>query len=316
MKTISEFIDGDRIYGQFLVTVANKGVTSVGKSYLTITFQDATGTMDGKKWDVLPEDLETFAPGNIVNVQGEVLQYKDHLQMKVLSGEPILDSDGIDFTRFVPSAPVPKAELEKKLDAYLDSLQNEDVAKLTRHIITKFRAKYVDWPAAVRNHHNFVSGLLYHSLTMADLAEKVCQIYPSLNRDVLIAGTLIHDIGKTVELSGPVATQFTLEGKLLGHISIMQAEVRMAAKELGMTGEIPVIMEHMVLSHHGIPEYGSPVMPLTREALALNMIDDMDAKMMILDKAYADVEPGGYTSKLFTMDERYFYKPLYTKEEK
>jgi 3'-5' exoribonuclease len=151
---------------------------------------------------------------------------------------------------------------------------------------------------------------------MADLAEKVCQIYPSLNRDVLIAGTLIHDIGKTVELSGPVATQFTLEGKLLGHISIMQAEVRMAAKELGMTGEIPVIMEHMVLSHHGIPEYGSPVMPLTREALALNMIDDMDAKMMILDKAYADVEPGGYTSKLFTMDERYFYKPLYTKEEK
>jgi 3'-5' exoribonuclease len=142
---------------------------------------------------------------------------------------------------------VPKAELEKKLDAYLDSLQNEDVAKLTRHIIAKFRAKYVDWPAAVRNHHNFVSGLLYHSLTMADLAEKVCQIYPSLNRDVLIAGTLIHDIGKTVELSGPVATQFTLEGKLLGHISIMQAEVRMAAKELGMTGEIPVIMEHMVL---------------------------------------------------------------------
>lgn len=95
----------------------------------------------------------------------------------------------------------------------------------------------------------------------------------------------------------------------------MQAEVRMAAAELGMKGEIPIIMEHMVLSHHGIPEYGSAVMPLTREAVVLNMIDDMDAKMMILDKAYADVKPGEYTNKVFTMDERYFYKPLYTEKK-
>jgi 3'-5' exoribonuclease len=130
----------------------------------------------------------------------------------------------------------------------------------------------------------------------------------------LVAGALIHDIGKTLELSGPVATQFTLEGKLLGHISIMQAEIREAAKELNMTGEIPVIMEHMVLSHHTKPEFGSPVPPLTREALALAMIDDMDAKMMILDKAYEGVNPGEFTQKIFTMDDRYFYLPLYAKK--
>src|SRR5574344_612178 len=313
MKTVAELEDGEHVYGQFLVTDVKKGVTSNSKNYLTIIFQDATGSIEAKLWDYAPEDLASFVTGNIVNLEAEVLLYNQKLQLKVIQGEKIL-SDNIDFARFVPSAPVPKKDLEAKLDAYLASFKNEDVSKLTNYLVKKFRATYIDWPAAVRNHHNYVSGLLYHSLTMADLAEKVCQIYPSLNRDVLVAGTLIHDIGKTIELSGPVATQFTLEGKLLGHISIMQAEVREAAKELNMTGEIPVIMEHMVLSHHNKPEFGSPVPPLTREALALSMIDDMDAKMMILDKAYEGVNPGEFTQKIFTMDDRYFYLPLYSKK--
>ena len=314
MKTIAELVDGDHVYGQFLVTNVTKGVTTGSKNYLTITFQDATGTMDGKRWDYAPEDPEIFVAGNIVDLEAEVIFYKDHLQMKVLGGRK-LTSDQIDFARFVPSAPVARDVLIAKLDNYLASFKNEDVSKLTNYIVNKFRDKYLDWPAAVRNHHNFVSGLLFHSLTMADLAEKVCSIYPQINRDVLVAGALIHDLGKTIELSGPVATQFTLEGKLLGHISIMQAEVRKAAAELGMEGEIPTIMEHMVLSHHGIPEYGSAVMPLTREAVVLNMIDDMDAKMMILDKAYIGVAPGEFTNKIFTMDERYFYRPLYTEKK-
>ena len=314
MKTIAELVDGDHVYGQFLVTNVTKGVTTGSKNYLTITFQDATGTMDGKRWDYAPEDPEIFVPGNIVNLEAEVISYKDHLQMKVLGGSKI-DIDHIDFARFVPSAPISKDVLIAQLDKYLASFKNEDVSKLTNYIVKKFRDKYLDWPAAVRNHHNYVSGLLHHSISMANLAEKVCELYPAIDRDVLVAGAIIHDLGKTIELSGPVATQFTLEGKLLGHISIMQAEVRMAAAELGMKGEIPIIMEHMVLSHHGIPEYGSAVMPLTREAVVLNMIDDMDAKMMILDKAYADVKPGEYTNKVFTMDERYFYKPLYTEKK-
>jgi len=313
MKTIAELKDGDHVYGQFLVADVKKGVTSNSKSYLTVSFQDATGTIEAKCWDYAPEDAETYVVGNIVNVEAEVISYKDSLQMKILAGEKLLSAD-IDFSRFVPSAPVPKKELEAKLAKYLASFKDPDVSKLTNYLVKKFEAAFIDWPAAVRNHHNYVSGLLYHSLTMADLAEKVCQIYPSLNRDVLVAGTLIHDIGKTIELSGPVATQFTLEGKLIGHISIMQAEVREAAHTLKMTGEIPVIMEHMVLSHHGIPEYGSPVMPLTREALALSMIDDMDAKMMILDKAFEGLTPGEFTQKIFTMDDRYFYLPLYSKK--
>ena len=313
MKLINELRDGDHIYGNFLVASCTKGVTTGSKNYLTIMFQDASGTMEAKRWDFLPEDPETFAPGNVVFVEAEVISYKDHLQMKVFNGSKV-PFEEIDVTQFVPAAPIPREELEKKLDEYLDSLKNEEVAALTKYLVEKFRKDFVVWPAAVRNHHNFASGLLYHSLTMAAHAEAVCAIYPSLNRDVLIAGCLIHDLGKTIELSGPVAPAYTLEGKLLGHISIMQAEIREAAHALNIQGEIPVILEHMILSHHGQPDFGSAVMPLTREALVLAMIDDMDAKMNILDKALAEVNPGEFTQRIYPMDDRFFYCPEYSKK--
>ncbi len=313
MKLINELRDGDHVYGNFLVAAATKGVTTGSKNYLTITFQDASGTMEAKRWDYLPDDPETFAPGNVVNVEAEVISYKDHLQMKVLSGSKV-PYEAIDVTQFVPSSPIPREELEKRLDDYLASFQNEQVSLLVNHLVKKFRKDMMVWPAAVRNHHNFASGLLHHSILMADHAEAVCALYPSLDRDVLVAGCLLHDLGKIIELSGPVAPSYTLEGKLLGHISIMQAEIREAAHELKMEGEIPIIMEHMILSHHGKPDFGSAVMPLTREAMALAMIDDMDAKMNILDKAYADTKPGEFTAKIFSMDDRYFYLPLYSKK--
>lgn len=314
MKLVSELTDGDEVVEQFLVSSFDKGITAQGKSYLTINLQDSSGTILGKKWDVDEGDSSVFVPGNIVLVKGNVLAYKGALQMKILAGTPV-DQDSVDISRFVVHPPVPQEELEKKLDAYLESLKNPDVKLLTTYLVKKFRDKYVTYPAAVHNHHAFGSGLLYHSICMADDAEAICKLYPSLNRDVLVAGTLIHDIGKTIELSGAITTQFTLEGKLLGHISIMQAEVRIAAQELKMTGEIPLIMEHMVLSHHNKPEFGSPVPPETREALVLSMIDDMDAKMNILDKAFVNVKPGEWSQKIFTMDGRYFYLPLYTKKD-
>lgn len=315
MKSISELVDGDHLTGQFLVNGCVKGVTTQGRSYLTVNFQDASGAMDGKKWDVAEGDEALFTPGNIVSAEVEVISYKNALQMKILGGSP-LSQEGIDFTRFVPSAPLPRDVLEKKLNAYLDSLTIPDLKKLTSYLVKENYAALLDYPAAVRNHHNFASGLLYHSLSMADDAEALCKLYPSLNRDVLVAGCLLHDIGKTIELSGPVATKYTLEGKLIGHISIMQAMIKEAADQLAITGEIPLILEHMVLSHHGKPEFGSAVEPETREALALSMIDDFDAKMNILDKAYAGVTPGDWTQKVFAFDDRYFYLPLYSAPKK
>ena len=163
MKTIAELVDGDHIQSQFLVAGVAKGVTANSRSYLTITLQDASGTLDAKKWDVEEADNDTFVPGNIVAVEAEVISYKNILQLKILSGEA-LPQESIDFTRFIPSAPVPKAELIKKLDGYLASLKDPDVKKLTEYLVKKHYDSYVNYPAAVRNHHAFASGLLYHSL--------------------------------------------------------------------------------------------------------------------------------------------------------
>ncbi len=329
---IREFADGVRVEGQFLVADSKKGVSAAGKAYLTLTLQDSSGQIEAKKWDYEEGDDERYAKGIIVNIDGMANAYKNTLQIKVFSISPVV-LENIDWSRFVASAPVALPVLKEKLNGYVSSISDPDVRSLVEAMLDLFGEKYLTHPAAVRNHHDYVSGLLYHSITMADMAAKVCRVYPSLNRDIMIGGVIVHDMGKTIELSGANATAFTLEGKLLGHIAIGQAELRAVAKKLGMfefdslppaeqtiehplfrKKEIAITFEHIILSHHSKPEFGSAVTPLTREALVIAMIDDLDAKMMILDKAFRDVPKGGSSAKLFNMDDRYFYLPTYSNE--
>ncbi len=331
---IIDFNAGDRILGQFLLADVKKGVKDNGASYWTLSIQDFTGTLDAKKWDCLPEDESVLIKGNVVYLDGEVLKYRNALQVKVRSVEAI-DQGSIDWSRFIAAAPMSVDAMKQKLFLALSRIEDKDIQVLTQAMVEKFLDELLVWPAAVRNHHDFLGGLLFHSLTMADLAVNVCKIYPNVNRDLVLAGVLIHDLGKTVELSGVRGTQFTIEGKLLGHISIGHAELRAKAKELGYFAidelpeearaarsdlakkkEVAVLMEHIVLSHHGIPEFGSPVMPATREAFVVAAIDDLDAKMNILDKAYRGIEGGTTTAKLYNMDDRYFYKPTFLEEGK
>lgn len=331
---IIDFNAGDRIVGQFLLADAKKGVKDNGAVYWSIVLQDNTGVLDAKKWDYLPSDDEVLVKGNVVQIDGEVLRYRNALQVKVRSAEAI-DQESVDWSRFIACAPMPLETMKAKLELCIASIKDKDVAALTRDYVMDFIEDYEVYPAAVRNHHDFMGGLLFHSLTMVDVAVNVCRVYPNVNRDLVIAGVLIHDIGKIIELSGVRGTQFTLEGKLLGHISIGHAEFRRKAKELGYFAlddipeeqwgehpdlakkkEIAILLEHIILSHHTRPEFGSPIMPATREAFVVAMVDDLDAKMNILDKAYRLIEPGNATGKLFNMDDRYFYKPTFTEEGK
>ena len=310
MQAIKDLTDGMEFDSQFLVVAATKGVANQGRTYLNLTLQDSTGTMEAKKWDLEEGDETTFQAGNVVSLRGAALDYRGHLQIKVYDAEP-LSLDQIDVTRFVPSAPVPEKVLEDELRGDIDSLQDGDLKTLTKYLLNQHKSAYLTYPAAVRNHHNFASGLLYHSVCMARLAKKICELYPNVNRDYVVAGALLHDLGKVIELSGPVATRYTDEGKLLGHISIMAGEIRIAAKELHITSETPMLLEHMILSHHSKPEFGSPVPPMTREAFVLAAIDDFDAKMNIVDKAEEGVAPGEWTDRVFALDNRPLYVPKY-----
>ena len=307
MKMISEFTDHDRIEGQFLLGSVSKGVNANGGSYFSVELRDASGQITAKKWDATLDDEQIFVTGNVISVIGETNKYRDALQLKILSAE-VVSLDEIDVDRFVKAPPISKEELINKFNNYVKSVKNEDCQKLLKYMINKFDDKLYNYPAAVSIHHEYSSGLLVHSLTMADIAAMLCPIYDA-DYDLVITGCLLHDMGKMIELEGPIVYKYSLEGKLLGHISIMCAEIRKAAEELKITSEVPVLLEHMVLSHHGQQEFGSPVMPLTKEALLLSLIDNLDSKMVVVSKATEDLEPGSFSTKVFPLDNRSFYKP-------
>ena len=307
MKMINEFTDHDRIEGQFILGSVSKGVNATGGSYFSLELRDASGTITAKKWDATLQDEEIFIVGNVIKVIGETNRYKDVLQLKVLSAE-LVPLDEIEVERFVKAPPISKEKLIEKFNNYVASIKNTDCRKILDYMINKFGEKLFSYPAAVSIHHEYSSGLLVHSLTMADVASYLYPIYDA-DYDLLITGCLLHDMGKIIELEGPIVYKYSLEGKLLGHISIMCAEIRKAASDLNITSDIPLLLEHMVLSHHGQQEFGSPVMPLTKEALLLSLVDNLDSKMVVVNKALADVEEGAFTNKIFPLDNRSFYKP-------
>ena len=305
---ISDFKDGMIVNGQFLVGSAAKSINNAGSFYYTIELRDASGTISAKKWDVLPGDELMFVPGNVVLINGEVVKYREALQFKILKASLVNEED-IDLASLLTPSPIPREELVRRYHNYIDSIKDKDCKAILDYFVKKYGKELEVYPAGVSVHHEYSSGLLTHLTSMAELGDFLAKKYAPVNRDLLITGILLHDLGKIVELEGPVIYHYSVEGKLLGHISIMVSEIRMAAKELGIDNETPLLLEHMVLSHHDKPEYGSPVSPLTKEALLLTYIDNMDSKMAIVDKALEGINPGEFTQKIFPLDGRTMYKP-------
>jgi 3'-5' exoribonuclease len=308
VEWIKDLKDGQHVHDEFIVANVNKCTSDKGKIYLNIILQDKTGSISAKKWEVTDHDLSIVRPGKVLAVEGEVSSYKGILQFKVLNVEETIN-ELVDISNFKKVSPIPLKELEERLAKHIASLKDPDVAIITKTIIDHFYDKYVTYPAAVKIHHEFGSGIIHHSVVMADVADAVAKCYPQVDRDILVAGALMHDIGKTIEYEDLPVPEQTVEGKLIGHISLMYADFKKIVDELNIKSEVPLLLEHMILSHHGELEFGSPVQPSTREALLLSMIDMIDSRMMVLDKAYAIVSPGEFTERLWAMDNVSFYKP-------
>ena len=305
---ISEFSDGDRINGQFLISNSAKCLNNAGAAYMNLELKDSSGTINAKKWEASLEDETNLVIGSVIYLEGDVLKYKDSLQMKLLSYS-VVDPKDVDVAKFVKAPPVPKEELIKRFNKYVEGIKNEDCRKILDYLIKRLSPKLFDYPAAVSVHHDYASGLLMHTVSMADIGSYLADYYGDIDKDMLITGILLHDMGKTIEFEGPVIYKYSLEGKLLGHISLMVSEIRRAAEGLKITSEVPLLLEHMVLSHHGSNEFGSPILPLTKEALLLSLIDNLDSKMVFTAKALEGVNPGEFTNKLFPLDNRMMYKP-------
>ena len=308
MEFINEFLEGKRIVAELLIANVSKGVSNSGAPYVSLTLQDRTGTIEAKKWDVSEEEVKVCEAGNVISVVADVIEYRNILQLKIIGLNKVEQKD-VDYKRYCIPSPTPQEELIRKLNNYIASIKNEDAHKIVRTIVDNHYNEFISYPAATRNHHEFASGLLYHTLSMCDVAEILSSYYQNVNRDILISGIILHDIGKTLELSGPITAKYTLEGKLIGHISIMVSEIRNTGDKLNIRSEVPLLLQHMILSHHGEKDFGSPVPPLTKEAFLLHAIDDLDAKVIMIDKALDATKEGEFSQRVMALDGRAFYKP-------
>ncbi len=308
MVKIKQFKEKERYTMNLLVKNVLKGVTQKGSPYLSLVLQDDSGTIDGKFWDASPSDIAAAVVGHVESLSFEVLDYNNALQLRVNSIHD-LDQETIDLSEYVMSSPVEIAELKQKIRGYIQSIQNDTLHKLVTAMYQKVGKTFFDYPAASRIHHNYLGGLAEHTLSMANLADYVASQYEILDRDLLVSGVLVHDMGKIAELGGLVSNEYTLEGKLTGHISIGHGWLVETAEELGLSNEPEtLLLRHMVLAHHGKHEFGSPVLPAIPEAEALFLIDNMDARMNSLRQAFSTVKPGNWTPKMFAFENRQFYK--------
>ena len=305
---INELKENTEIKQNFLVSQMTKGVTNKGDAYLNITLQDKTGTIEGRKWQVEQGDEDIFKQGNIVEIVAQVIEYRSVLQLKVGRGR-ILNLNDVDIIDYIPSAPVARETMQRKLFDYVNMIENEQIKKVVESIVKENMIAISIYPAASRNHHEYASGLLHHTVSMLDDANALTKLYKQLNKSFLFAGIILHDIGKTIELSGPIIPKYTTEGRLVGHISIISAIVKETCDKLEVDEEVRIILEHLVLSHHGKKEFGSPVLPMMLEAEVIYLIDNLDARINMITKMLDTVEEGEFSSRAPFLEDRSFYKP-------
>lgn len=306
---ISDFNVGDRFTGKLLIKSATKGIANNGNPYLSLILSDRTGSIEAKLWSITNEDEINFVSEKIIEVDGVISEFRGKTQLNI-NRIRLVNQEDVSLSQFLETAPIEKSVMMEKVFDTIKTIKNDNIRAITERIIKKYESDFSIFPAASKNHHAFVSGLAYHTISMLGIGKELCKLYPVLNKDLLYAGIILHDVGKVKEYTGIISAELTTPGKLLGHISIISEEIGITAKELGIEGEEVSLLQHIVLSHHGKKEWGSPVQPLVLEAEILHQIDMIDAKMNTLSSALSGVKAGEFTERLFSLDNRSFYKPI------
>lgn len=316
MKTktiyLQDLRQGDKIASSFLATEKNMAFSQKGSAYLNVRLKDKTGEMDAKVWDNAVELDRTFKKGDIIFIEGRVQSYRNALQVSILSVSPCAP-ESVDPADYLPASGLDADTMFKELAAFIDTVSSEPARKLLGAFFhdEKTAELFRRAPAAKGFHHGYLGGLLEHTLSVVKLLDKAAAHYPQLDRDLLIAGGMLHDIGKIHELTYDNMIAYSDEGRMVGHlvIGVEMLNQKTAAIE-NFPERLALELRHIILSHHGEFEYGSPKRPKTMEALAVHFMDDLDAKLnafqifVAADAANADSEWTAY-NRFF---ERYLYK--------
>lgn len=308
-QKIIDYKNGDAMSLEAVIKKSDFRLAKNGKNFLSLVFEDKSGQIPGKYWDAKEIDAETYKVGTVVQLDGKRDVYQGKPQV-IINRLGVLDASTVDMSQFVQTAPIKRVDMENEFEDIFLEITNGAWNRIVRYLFKKYHDKFFTSAAAKSNHHDFQGGLAYHTLSMVRLAQKISDQYPQINRALLIAGACLHDLGKTIELSGSLDIEYTFEGNMLGHITIIDEEIVKAAQDMNINleSEDMILLRHMVLSHHGLLEYGSPERPKLLEAEVLHNIDEMDAGINMITKALDKTENGKFSERIFGLDNRSFYK--------
>lgn len=285
--------------------------TTANQDYASLIGFDGKDLIEVKIWSLPQDKKDSLKNGEVYEATGTMKDYQGKMQFNVSDFKQV-DEGEYDLSEFYEYAKISSQDLQKEIIGYTNKIENNIIKEIVVKLLKENYRDYFLHPAAITMHHNYFSGLAYHVYSMLVLSEVYLKQYPFLNKDLVYAGIIIHDIGKVVELSGGKGAQYTKIGNLLGHISIGANMVYKTACDLGYeeTDEAISLM-HIILSHHGVNEYGSPKEPLIAEAVLIYLLDFSDSRMAALEKEYKNVDElkGGYTNSLPAFDRKMFYVP-------
>ncbi len=295
-------------------------------SYNETTYETNTLSVllaDGTRLTLRIDEEEDIREEEVYHFETEPIEFKGRTQYLVKSFTHISDTDiGFEgkiavMKDFYPFAPIDVEKTQATIEAHLSSIKDETIETITKALYEKHREDFYLYPAATRFHHAYIGGVAHHTATMLQLAEGLLAVYDFLNRDLLVAGIILHDLFKTVELSNFYAPEYTREGRLLGHLAMGSDAIGEIAREKGLSDQEEVLLlRHMMLSHHYYGNFGSPKKPNIPEALALHFIDNIDSKFAVLGEALEETEPGAFTEPLGVLERERYYKALAGKRKK
>ena len=282
--------------------------TKNGSSYLDLVLGDKDGEISAKLWDYNGAGL--FEAEMVVKVRGVIEQFNGKDQFRVAQMRPASANDNYNLADLVPASAVGGAQIFDMLIRRVNTFKDEDLKKIVLKIMNDKKEQLINCPAAFRLHHAMIGGLMLHTVSIVRMAEEICKIYPNINRELLLSGAILHDTAKvwefTLNKTGLVKS-YSTEGELIGHLVKGAMYVEEAAKELGIENDKVMLLQHMILSHHGVPEFGSPIRPMFLEAEILSALDSLDAKIFEINNATSKVSVGDFTEKQWALDNRKLY---------
>ncbi len=302
-----EINDNGTVEGFCLVKNLEVKKTAKGIPYLDLILTDSSGEIGAKLWDYKEEVFGFIKQNSLLKVRGSISMFNDAPQMRLDRVRLANENDGVRIEDYVPSAEYNGESMYSAIVDVVNDFENAQLKTLVMAVLEQNRTAMLYWPAAFKLHHAIRGGLLYHTLSILRMAQSIAEIYPSVEKDLLFSGVILHDVAKIGEFEVSetgIASGYTVEGTLIGHLVKGAMNIEKIGEELGTDRELLTLIEHMVISHHGEPEFGAAVRPMFLEAEILSQLDLLDARIYEISQAVSEVESGDFTPRQWALENR------------